>query len=553
MAKVADENAEREQDRIAVKDEEQVPLVDSDQFATIMGCIVLVNIVTIGLETEFSETSGLFGAVNNGFILCYIMELILRLLTHGMKALRDGFNVMDVIIVFLAFLERIMSSGGVARALPTFRTFRMVRLLQKSRFFKHSFELKGIFMLTKRMFRTLFWVMLILFLVLWVLAVFAHMVIGKSAEWNETLDPSKEFPPFVALDIQEYFGSVWKSFITLLQVTTLSQWAPHIARRIIKVYPLTFAFFVAFIWITTYGLLVAILSNLVQEAMISTHENAGAIRQMERAQRKEAGLRVRDILADIDVDGSGQLDESEIAWALKVTNLEDVLHELGVPVTDAQSLVCLLDYSGDGYVSYDELVQGIVAMDEHVTKRDFVMLGFWVKNLLHRTSHLEERLSKMCDQISYIRKRLSGSFGALNNMIRTSKETQMRQRALAHLKTAGPGLPPLLNKVVIAKPTLPKTEPKMMLQSFASRMLGKPPKPKRAGSPGLEDETPRTTSLFHNTMQPAPPRLAVGKRLAQQEELKWHDKYAVPDGCSEVFDFRRNNENPNLTALKSLL
>lgn len=549
MAKVADENSEREPGQVVVQDEEQVPLVDSDQFAGAMGCVVMVNVITIGFETEFTETAGLFGAVNNGFLLCYIMELILRLLTHGLKALRDGFTVMDVIIVFLGFLERIMSSGGVARALPTFRTFRLVSLLLKSRFFHHSFALKGIFTLTKRMFRTLFWVMLILFLVLWVLAVFAHMVIGRSAEWNETLDPSKEFPPFVALDIQEYFGSVWKSFITLLQVTTLSQWAPHIARRIIKVYPLTFAFFVAFVWITTYGLLVAILSNLVQEAMISNKENSKAIRDMEKAERRQIGLRVRDILGDIDVDGSGQLDASEIAWALKVTNLEDVLHELGVPVTDAESLVCLLDYSGDGYVSYDELVEGIVAMDEHTTTRDFVMMGFWVKNLLNRTNHLEERLTKLCNQISFIRKRLSGSFGALNHMIRTAKDTQMRQRALAHLKTSGPGLPPALNRAVVVKPTLPKTEPKVMLQSFASRMLGKPPKPKRAGSPGLEDEAPRTTSLFHNTMQPAPPRLAVGRSLAQQEELKWQDKYALPDH----FNPRRNNENPNLRALKGLL
>jgi len=540
-----DQSADREQGAMTVHAIEQVPLVDSDQFATTMACIVCVNVVTIGFETEFIESAGLFGAVNNGFLLVYIMELILRMLTHGMKALHDGFNLMDLIIVFLAFLERIMASGGVARALPTFRTLRMVRLLKKSRLFKHSYALRAIGMLCKRMFKTLVWVMLVMFMVVWILSVFAHLVIAKSAQWNETLDPSKVFPPFTPLDIQEYFGSVWKSFITLLQVVTLSQWAPHIARRIIKVYPATFAFFVGFVWVTSYALLVAILSNLVQDSMAATQENAAAIRQKEKEERKQVGLRVRDILADVDADGSGELDESEIAWALKVTNLEDILDELGVPVKDAASLVCLLDFSGNGLVSYDELVEGIVKMDEKTTQRDFVMLGFWVKNLLNRTNHLEERLSKLCDQISFIRKRLSGSFGSLNHMIRTSKDTQMRQRAIHLLKTSGPELPPELEKKVVIRPTLPKTEPKKMLQGFASNLLGNPPKPKREGSPGAE--VPRSTSLFRNTLQPAPPRVAVGRRMALAAESKWVDQYGIGS------DFRVSPENPNLTALKRTL
>jgi voltage-gated sodium channel len=521
-----------------------VAMVDTDTFAWTMASFVSVNVVTIGFETEFSNgpSAGLFGAINNGFLLLYIMEFILRMLTHGLKALRDGFTVMDLILVSLAFLERIMASGGVARALPTFRTFRIVSLLLKNRFFMHSYALKAIVLLCRRMFVTLVWVMLVFVFVLWTLGTFAHLVISKSAEWNETLDPSKTFAPFVPLDIQEYFGSVWKSFFTLLQVTTLSQWAPHVARRIIKVYPITFGFFVAFLFVTTYGLLVAILSNLVQDSMAATQENLAAIRKAQKEKRRQTGMKIRDILADIDEDGSGELDESELAWALENTNLEVVLRELGVPVLDAASLVSLLDYSGDGLVSYEELVAGIVKMDELTTKRDFVMLGFWVKNLLNRTNHLEERLTKLCDQISFIRKRLGGSFGSLNHMIRTAKDTQIRQKAIHMLKTSGPALPPPLERTVIVKPTLPRTEPKVVIQSFASRLLGEPPKPKKA-----HDNDDRQIALFRNTMQPAPPRVAVGRRLAQQAEMKFQDKYAVGK------DFRVNPENPNLTGLKRML
>lgn len=266
------------------------------------------------------------------------------------------------------------------------------------------------------------------------------------------------------------------------------------------------------------------------------------MKQKEKEDRTKVGMRVRDILADVDADGSGELDESELAWALKVTNLADILLEMGVPVTDAHGLVCLLDYNGNGLVSYDELVGGIVKMDDHVTTRDLTMLGFWVKNLLNRTNHLEERLGKLCDQMSFIRNRLNGTFGSLNHMIRTAKDTQMRQRAIRLMKTSGPALPPSLERKQIETRMVPKTEPSKMLEGFAGRWLGEVPKPKRAGSPGLEDN--RSISLFRNTMQPAPPRLKVGRHQAQQAEVRWADRYAIG------MDFRASPENPNLKALK---
>jgi len=503
----------------------QISLVDSDLFASVMGGIVMINVVFIGFETEFGHRSEIFGAINNGFLLAYVIELMMRLLTHGLKALRDVFTIMDVVLVFLSFIDRIMASSGMGRALPTFRTFRLSRLLRNSRMFRESRELRAIAVSTQRLLKTLVWVMLFLFFALWIMATFAHMVIGRSAEWNETLDPAKTFDPFVALDIQQYFGTVCKSFVTLLQFVTLSQWAPHVARPVSKVYPITFAFFVMFLFVTTYSLLIAIVSNLVQDSMAASKQNAAAIKDRQRNERRKCGVKARDLLAEVDADGSGQLDEDEIRYALEVTDLADILRDLGVPVSDAPSLVRLLDYSGDGQVSYDELVEGIVKMDEDITKRDYAMMGFWVKNLLNRCIHLEERLGRLCDNVSFIRKRLAGSFDSLNHMIRTSKDTQLRQRSIKILRTSGPALPPSLEKKIIVKPTLGRRDPKDELVTFTSRFLGEPPKPKRAGSPGLEEN--RQIALFHNTMQEAPPHMDIALRRAKRAEMAWADKYAI--------------------------
>jgi len=524
-----------------------IAMVDRTSFAFFMAGVVMCNVVCIGFETEFSDKSEIFAPINNGFLLIYIIELMMRMLTHGLRSFRDVFTVMDLILVVLAFLERVLTASALARALPTFRLLRLFRLLRQR--FKTNVQLRAISTASVRMLRTLAWVVVFLFGFLWIMATFAHLVIGHSAEWNETMDPSRTFPPFTPLDIQEYFGSVWKSFVTLLQVATLSQWAPHIGRRIVKVYPMTFFFFLFFLFVTSYGLLVSIVANLVQDSMAASRESAKAIAEKEMEQRRRAGLQARDILAEVDADGSGELDVDEIRYALEVTDLPEILKDLGVPVLDAVSLVRLLDHSGNGEVSYEELIEGVVKMDAEITKRDYAMMAFWVKNLLQRTSHLEDRLAKLCDTISFIRKRLGGSFGALNHMVRTAKDSQLRQRSIHALRTQGPALPPPIEKKIIVKPTLHRNA-HLELQNSLGRFLGEPPKPKRIHSPDM-DEAPRTTALFRNTMGDAPPALNVGLRRAKREEARWADRYAIRTDLMGKPGV--SLENRNVRSLKSLI
>lgn len=522
-------------------------IVDTEVFAITMCCIVFCNIIFIGLETEYGHTSELFGAVNNGFLLAYIVELMMRMLTHGLAAMKDVYVVLDIVLITLSFAEKIIAANGMARSLPAFRLMRVSRLVRQSKTFRESKELRAIAMSSQRMVRTLVWVLVFFFLILWIMATVAHMAIGKSARWNGTLDPDQEWEPFEALDINEYFGTVFKSYMTLLQVVTLSNWSPHVARPIIRVYPVTFVFFVLFLFITTYGLMVSIVSNLVQDSMTASKVNAMCILERKREERKKVGVQARDILSEVDADGSGALDVEEIQYALEVSDLEEILRNLGVPVTDAESIVRLLDYTGSGTVSYEELVDGIVKMDEDITKRDYAMMGFWVKNLLERTKFLEERLEILCQEISFIRKRLGGSFQALNHMIRNAKDTQMRQIAIHTLRTSGPPLPPVLEKVVVKKQGLAMRSDKEELVAFAGRLLGGPPRGKRAGSPDVHQEPPARITLFNNTMQPAPPRMAVAQRRAARNERAWADKYEVDRSVIGLAD----PQSENMKSLKA--
>lgn len=526
-----------------------IPLVDTDRFAAIMGSIVLVNVVTIGLETDIDEENlnTVFGLVNNGFLIAYIVELMLRLLTHGITALRDPFTVMDAVLVLLSFLERVVSGGGFGRALPTFRMLRLIRLLRATKLLRYNHELNVLSAAGTRVMKTLFWVVVTLAMIVWSVACFANIVLGESAEWNETMDPNRDppLPPFRAFHLREYFGSMSRSFLTLIQVVTVSQWAPHVARPIVQVYPTTVLFFVCFVVVVTYGLVVTIVSNLVQDSMTAKRENDKALREVAKEERRRVGYKARDILAQVDSDGSGDLSPAEIAVALKVSNLGDILIDLGVPVLDPDSLVRLLDYDGSGTVSFEELVDGIVKMDEEINSRDYQFMAFWLWNLLMRTKSLEERLDKLVDQISDIRYRLKMSFGKLDHMIRTQGASSLRRRALHIIRTSGPSLPPSLYKK--KKDTGPKyhvQDQATEFIAFANRFFQRSDASgfKRQGRLTLNvqdqqneihrrEQALRVTASSREVLPPAPPRFEVARREAKEATARFEEnKYVMGRG-----------------------
>lgn len=535
--------------------QEKVALVDTDFFNYGMGCVVVFNVVMVGLETEYNDDTVLiFDVVSNGFILVYVIELLMRGLSHGIKALRDPFVCIDAIVILLTFLGRVISSKAITRALPPFRMLRMLNLLRKSKYFRLDKELRSITNSSVKMLKTLFWVSLFLIMCLWIMAIFAHIVIGQSAKWNGTTDPTKEWPPFESFDSQEYFGTQWRSFFTLFQIVTLAQWSPHVARPVIKVYPLLFLFFWLFLFITTYGLLITIVSNLVQESLQTAKVSAQAAKDNAREIRRRSGLKIRDILREVDTDGSGELSEKELEAALVGSRLRSTLLDLGVPVLDAESLIRLLDKTGDGQVSFEELVEGAVRMDEELKPSDYAMLGFWMKSLLNRTQHLEERLEILCSQISFIRARVTGSFAALKHLATSAKDSQLRNRALHVIRTQGLQLPPELEK--------PKPKPKGLAYSkapreefeiFTRRFLGDSPdvnainrlKARRTRSTSPDEsssaEPLRTLALFKNTMPPAP-AVEDPRRPTIPEQERWAtDRYGL---------VKIHHENPRLKALK---
>merc|ERR1740130_1516430 len=90
--------------------------------------------------------------------------------------------------------------------------------------------------------------------------------------------------------------------------------------------------------------------------------------------------KVMNILLRIDQNGDGQLSAEELDYAMMSDGRENkallsLLAELGVPFMDGESIVTMLDKSGDRLIGYEELQDGLVALNDAIVPKDHVLLA----------------------------------------------------------------------------------------------------------------------------------------------------------------------------------
>jgi len=425
--------------------------VDHAWFNLLVGAVVMANAVTIGLEIDYGkQNESLYETINSVFLLVYIIELCLRLLVHGVWIFTDPMIVFDFALVVTAVIERALEGGLDNPAMPTFRLMRLFRLAKTWKVLRERVEVMVMLRMLKKVTIVVAWVVVILFFLLLSCATFTYKSIGQSAEWNDIMNSDGDSVlleaggPYDRFDNFEYFGSIERSFFTLFQVITLSQWASKIARPVLAVYPSIVIFFAALFFVTSYGLFLCILGGVVQDSLAQSRDSQRAKEEINDEERSEIGQRALKMLAMVDANGSGKLDESELHAALQAPNsgLKELLEELGVPVLDAASLIAMMDTNGDKRVNYSEIVEGALRMGDPIDNRHYILVSLRLENLTVRTKALEGRLEKLTSSIAVIRSTCAEGFAAVEHTVSTADATQLRQRALQKIRTSKPPAAP---------------------------------------------------------------------------------------------------------------
>merc|ERR1711964_292803 len=121
----------------------------------------------------------------------------------------------------------------------------------------------------------------------------------------------------------------------------------------------------------------------------------------ERMRRKQKyAEKLRELFACADESGDGKITEEEFGSMLSDPSMTSYLGVLDLDVHEVMSLFHLLD-DGDGHVTYDEFVKGVLQLKGQARSQDVIAILHdtqKILNLVHQTDEaVQQALNKVPD------------------------------------------------------------------------------------------------------------------------------------------------------------
>lgn len=248
-------------------------ILESQRFQAFIIAVIIINAVTIGLETSpsaMTSAGGLIYALDLAALVIFVVEIAAKLFVYRLSFFRNPWNVFDFTIIAVSLVPA--GEGlSVLRALRILRALRLISMVPQMRLVVQAL-LTAIPAMSS--------VIALLALIFYVAAVIATKLYGA--------------------DFPEWFGTIGASLYTLFQIMTLESWSMGIVRPVMVVHPYAWAFFVPFILIITFAVLnlfIAIVVNSMTTAAAADHADTSntdgrlpekpAEPQWTRVERKE--------------------------------------------------------------------------------------------------------------------------------------------------------------------------------------------------------------------------------------------------------------------------
>lgn len=389
---VAHAQSSREQEEVAVdfwgrRRRALEAFVHSQPFTLTISATILVNAVYIALETDLradGDGSALWYLVELAFTLVFLVELLLRLAAvDNVQAFSaSGWNVLDMVLVVISCVDTFILSTSQLSVAGTIRMIRLVRLVRLVRLFRFFHELWVLIAGMMEAMWTLVWTWFLMFLLVYVFGIFVTRVTGHRYRDDR--------------DIEEYFGDLPRSMFTLFQVTTTEGWA-DIARSTMKHQPWMWAFFVLYLFVTTYATMNVVVAVIVENTVDQVGGMRAKYAERQAHQQQAACAQLYDVFIRADKDGDGALTKEEFLGALE-EEVKTHLHLLGIDERQAENLFGLLDHDSSGSLDAQEFVGGVARASGMARAKDVLAVQC---DLWRSEEKVRERLRQItsrCEQ-----------------------------------------------------------------------------------------------------------------------------------------------------------
>lgn len=345
--------------------------IQTSFFDNLVGGVILLNAAVIGIQTDRNaralagDVPLVFYVFEQFFAAWFTLELSLRIYVYKIaffKPCTDGWlwNYFDFIVVAAqlmeVFFELVARSADVNannfRVLRVLRILRLVRILRVVRVLHLISELRAIVSSIMGSMKSLVWVVVLLLIMIYIVAVFFtqsitdHLVQAKEDDSTFQMTADEDA-------LRYYFHSLGRAILTLWQSMSGGlDWdalAGPLFQRISFLTGFAFASFIAF---ALLALMNVVTGVFVQTALLSARDEEDSFMTSQ----------IISLFNIADKDNSSSITWDEIVESLDDPSLVKEWKSIGVQAEDARYLFKLLDLENSGEVSFEEFMGGCLRL-----------------------------------------------------------------------------------------------------------------------------------------------------------------------------------------------
>jgi hypothetical protein len=199
-------------------------------------------------------------------------------------------------------------------------------------------------------------------------------------------DPSDLHTQNVKHQVFAYYGTFWRSMITMFEIT-FANWAPTCRLLVDNVNEWFGLFFLLHRCIVGFAMLSVIQAVFIQQTMKSAQLDEDYMVQQKQREKDSYVAKLKALFKRLDTSGDGQLNWDEFHSLVSDTHMKFLMSALDVDVRDLESLFFLLE-DGGGSINADEFVDGLQRIKGPAQSLDMV-------NLLRIVERIEAKIAKM--------------------------------------------------------------------------------------------------------------------------------------------------------------
>jgi len=428
-------------------------VVRSPAFQVLVDTVVVANVLVVGLDLDAGSSAPLlFELLRHAVVGLYVAEMCLRLATEGTAfftlwplAAARPMNIYDLVIVTLAvvdiwILQRVTWLWRVSIA----RSVRLLRIWSVAQHFPVLHDLWLVLTGLARAGKALVWLGLLVSGVLFACGGAFRGLLGDLGD----VETCEGGPGMDCIDKHEFFGSVSRAALTLLQLATLDNWASHVVRPLMNTSPGQALLLVVFVLATAYALLSVAVGLLVYStvSLARSHEA-----HADHAHKQEAQMHIKFMVKYLNtsllIADRRTLDLKELSDAMSNPKFFEAFKALELPVESAAELFKHLDSNEAGQITMHAFETGLQKMMSSSSRFDIAILTATVNGAAGFVCDMEGRTDGVLSDLQRVRGSLRGAFSDLRGLAlrEVEQSPEVRLRAEGRIYNSAEDFNPVQN------------------------------------------------------------------------------------------------------------